>query len=75
MDDGSKGTPRITVGVDLGDRYSYLCFLVPACNSCANFVFRVQDRIWVRRLQRPTRLWANLLKRQRGISEACGGYS
>jgi transposase len=27
MDDGSKGTPRITVGVDLGDRYSYLCFL------------------------------------------------
>ena len=27
MDDGSKGTPSITVGVDLGDRYSYLCFL------------------------------------------------
>jgi transposase len=27
MDDGSKRTPRITVGVDLGDRYSYLCFL------------------------------------------------
>ncbi len=27
MDDGSKGTPRITVGLDLGDRYSYLCFL------------------------------------------------
>jgi transposase len=27
MSDGSKGTPRITVGVDLGDRYSYLCFL------------------------------------------------
>jgi transposase len=27
MDDGSKGTPRMTVGVDLGDRYSYLCFL------------------------------------------------
>jgi transposase len=27
MDDGSKGTPRITVGVDLGDRYSYLCFV------------------------------------------------
>jgi hypothetical protein len=27
MDDGSKATPRITVGVDLGDRYSYLCFL------------------------------------------------
>ncbi len=27
MDDGSKGTPRMTVGVDLGDQYSYLCFL------------------------------------------------
>lgn len=27
MDDGSKGKPTITVGVDLGDRYSYLCFL------------------------------------------------
>jgi transposase len=27
MDDGSKGTQRMTVGVDLGDRYSYLCFL------------------------------------------------
>jgi hypothetical protein len=27
MDDGSKGQPRMTVGVDLGDRYSYLCFL------------------------------------------------
>ena len=27
MDDGSKGTPRITVGVDLGDRYSYLCLI------------------------------------------------
>jgi transposase len=27
MDDGSKATPRITVGLDLGDRYSYLCFL------------------------------------------------
>jgi transposase len=27
MDDGSKGTPRMTVGVDLGDRYSYVCFL------------------------------------------------
>jgi transposase len=27
MDDGSKGTPLVTVGVDLGDRYSYLCFL------------------------------------------------
>ena len=27
MDDGSKGTPRMTVGVDLGDRYSYLCFV------------------------------------------------
>jgi transposase len=27
MDDGSKGSPRMTVGVDLGDRYSCLCFL------------------------------------------------
>jgi transposase len=27
MDDVSKGTLRMTVGVDLGDRYSYLCFL------------------------------------------------
>src|SRR5215203_616910 len=27
MDDGSKGTSRMTVGVDLGDHYSYLCFL------------------------------------------------
>src|SRR5215217_4505695 len=27
MDDGSKGASRMTVGVDLGDRYSYLCFL------------------------------------------------
>jgi hypothetical protein len=27
MDDGSNGTPRITVGVDLGDGYSCLCFL------------------------------------------------
>jgi transposase len=27
MSDGSKGTPLVTVGVDLGDRYSYLCFL------------------------------------------------
>ena len=27
MDDGSKGTPRITVGLDLGDKYSYLCLI------------------------------------------------
>ena len=27
MDDGSKGTSRMTVGVDLGDHYSYLCFV------------------------------------------------
>jgi len=27
MDDGSKATPRMTVGVDLGDRYSYLCYV------------------------------------------------
>ena len=25
--DGSKRTPRMTVGVDQGDSYSYLCFL------------------------------------------------
>jgi hypothetical protein len=27
MSDGSKGTPLVTVGVDLGDNYSYLCLL------------------------------------------------
>ena len=27
MDDGSKGRPEITAGLDLGDRYSYLCLL------------------------------------------------
>ena len=27
MSDGSKGTQGTTVGVDLGDKYSYLCFL------------------------------------------------
>jgi hypothetical protein len=27
MDDGSKGTPRMTVGIDLGDKYSHLCLL------------------------------------------------
>ena len=27
MDDGSKRTPTMIVGVDLGDRYSYLCFV------------------------------------------------
>jgi transposase len=27
MSDVSKGTQGITVGVDLGDKYSYLCFL------------------------------------------------
>ncbi len=27
MNDGSKGTPRITVGLDLGDKYSYLCLI------------------------------------------------
>jgi transposase len=27
MTNGSKGTRRVTVGVDLGDTYSYLCFL------------------------------------------------
>jgi transposase len=27
MSDGSKGRPKITAGVDLGDRYSYLCLI------------------------------------------------
>src|SRR5215208_1949377 len=27
MDDGSKQTQRMTVGLDLGDRYTYLCLL------------------------------------------------
>jgi hypothetical protein len=27
MTDTSKGTQRMTVGLDLGDRYSYLCLL------------------------------------------------
>ncbi|HET6662554.1 MAG TPA: IS110 family transposase [Rubrobacter sp.] len=27
MSDGSKGRPKITAGLDLGDRYSYLCLI------------------------------------------------
>jgi transposase len=27
MDDGSKGRPKMTAGLDLGDRYSYLCLI------------------------------------------------
>jgi transposase len=27
MGDGSKGQPRITAGLDLGDKYSYLCLI------------------------------------------------
>jgi transposase len=27
MDDGSKGQPKITAGLDLGDKYSYLCLI------------------------------------------------
>jgi transposase len=27
MDDGSKGRPKITAGLDLGDRYSHLCLI------------------------------------------------
>jgi len=27
MNDGSRGTPLVTAGVDLGDKYSYLCLL------------------------------------------------
>jgi hypothetical protein len=25
--DGSKGHPKLTAGLDLGDRYSYLCLI------------------------------------------------
>jgi hypothetical protein len=27
MDDGNKGRPKITAGLDLGDRYSHLCLI------------------------------------------------
>jgi transposase len=27
MSDGSKGRPKMTAGLDLGDRYSYLCLI------------------------------------------------
>ena len=27
MSDGSRGTPLLTAGLDLGDRYSYLCLI------------------------------------------------
>jgi transposase len=27
MSDGSKGRPKTTAGVDLGDKYSYLCLI------------------------------------------------
>ncbi len=27
MNDGSRGTPSVTVGLDLGDKYSYLCLI------------------------------------------------
>lgn len=27
MDDGSKGQPKMTAGLDLGDKYSYLCLI------------------------------------------------
>lgn len=27
MDDGSKEQPKITAGLDLGDKYSYLCLI------------------------------------------------
>jgi hypothetical protein len=27
MDDGSKERPKVTAGLDLGDKYSYLCLL------------------------------------------------
>ena len=27
MNDGSRGTPMVTAGLDLGDKYSYLCLI------------------------------------------------
>ena len=27
MSDGSKGQPKMTAGLDLGDKYSYLCLI------------------------------------------------
>jgi hypothetical protein len=27
MDDGSRRKPSMTVGIDLGDKYSYLCLI------------------------------------------------
>jgi hypothetical protein len=27
MSNGNKGTPTITAGLDLGDKYSYLCLI------------------------------------------------
>ena len=27
MDDGNKGRPKITAGLDLGDRYPHLCLI------------------------------------------------
>jgi len=27
MDDGNKGQPKMTTGLDLGDRYSHLCLI------------------------------------------------
>jgi hypothetical protein len=27
MSDGSKGQPKMTAGLDLGDSYSYLCLI------------------------------------------------
>ncbi len=27
MDDGSKEQPKMTAGLDLGDKYSYLCLI------------------------------------------------
>jgi hypothetical protein len=27
MSDGSRGTPLVTAGLDLGDKYTYLCLI------------------------------------------------
>jgi hypothetical protein len=29
MSDGSRRKPSVTLGIDLGDKYSYLCLLAP----------------------------------------------
>jgi hypothetical protein len=33
MDDGSKDQPQMTAGLDLGDKYSYLCLIDTQCGE------------------------------------------